>query len=265
MGPTKTASAHNAQLTGQAELLPPAPTVLALQAPKGDPSMMSLLQLAIEKESAIDVIERLTALHERALDRDAEAQFNQAMNAAQNEIKTIIAKSKNEQTGSMFASYDELDEVIRPIYVRHGFSLSFDCGEPSTPKCVRTLCDVAHRGGHTKKYRSPDIPLPTTGPKGNAVMTETHGTGAAMSYGQRYLLIFIFNIPIKKRDTDGNGTLMDENQERDFLLKIREAKSKVELRSAYDEACKAGRELKDAKVLDVFKQAAQKRSQELGA
>ena len=253
----------------QAELLVPPklePKLeIALPPASGEPSMMSLLRLAIEKESAIDVIERLTALHERALARDAEAQFNQSMNAAQSEIKTIIAKSKNEQTNSNFASYDELDEVIRPIYLRHGFSLSFDCGEPTAPKSVRSYCFVSHRGGHTRKYQSPDMPLPTTGPKGNAVMTDTHGTGAAMSYAQRYLLIFIFNIPIKKRDTDGNGTLMDENQETDFLLKIREAKSKAELRQAYDEACKVGRELKDGNVLNVFKQEAQKREKELKA
>lgn len=263
MGPTKTATAHNAQLTGQTELLPPQPKAELAVPTKGDPSMMSLLQLAIEKESAIDVIERLTALHERALARDAEAQFNQAMNAAQAEIQKVNPDKTNEHTKSDYASYAALDAILRPIYLKHGFSLSFDSGECPAANKVRVFCFVSHRGGHTRKYQSPDMPLPTKGPGGQPVMTETHGTGAAMSYAMRYLLKYIFNVAIGADDTDGN--LMDENQERDFLLKIGDAKSKTELRQVYNEACKLGRELKDAKVLDVFKQAAQKRDKELSA
>jgi hypothetical protein len=35
-------------------------------------------------------------------------------------------------------------------------------------------------------------------------MTKTHATGAAMTYGMRYLLKMIFNVAIGDDDTDGN-------------------------------------------------------------
>jgi hypothetical protein len=49
------------------------------------------------------------------------------------------------------------------------------------------------------------MPADGKGAKGNDVMTKTHATGSAMSYGSRYLLKLIFNIAIGQDDDDGNG------------------------------------------------------------
>lgn len=126
-----------------------------------------------------------------------------AMMAAQAEMEPIRADAKNEQTKSRYATYPALDAAARPIYTKHGFALTFDTETSKEPNCVRVVCDVMHIGGHTRRY-GVDMPADGKGAKGGEVMTRTHATGAAISYGQRYLVLMIFNIAVDK-DMDGNG------------------------------------------------------------
>lgn len=151
----------------------------------------------------IDKMERLIAMQERIQARDAELAFNNAMNAAQAEMRPIAANASNPQTRSRYATFDKLDRVLRPIYTAHGFSLSFDEGESPKPEHVRVLCYVAHIGGHTRTYHR-DMPADGKGAKGGDVMTKTHAAGAAGSYGARYLLKGIWNVAVGDEDEDGN-------------------------------------------------------------
>lgn len=164
---------------------------------------MDLLSTALTNNAAIDVIERLAALQEKAVARDAEQEFNDALNAAQGEIPRVAPDLSNPQTSSRYASYKALDKVLRPIYIRHGFSLSFDETDCPKPDHIRVLCYCSHRGGHTRKYQK-DMACDGKGPKGGEVMTKTHAEGAAQSYAMRYLLKGIFNIAVGEDDTDGN-------------------------------------------------------------
>lgn len=166
---------------------------------------------------AVDVekMERLFALQERMIARHAETSFNAAMTAAQSEMGRISADAENPQTRSMYASYGKLDSVLRPVYTRNGFSLSFDEGESPKPDHVRVLCHVAHSLGHSRIYHK-DICADGKGAKGGDVMTKTHASGAAMSYGMRYLLKGIFNVAIGEEDTDGNQPAQQEKAPSDY-------------------------------------------------
>lgn len=150
----------------------------------------------------VDKLERLMAMHERVVTRQAEQEFNEAMNAAQTEMRPIATDASNPQTQSRYATFAALDAELRPIYAKHGFSLSFDTGEAPEPATVRVVCHVSHAAGFTRDHHV-DMPADGKGAKGGDVMTRTHATGAAMTYGQRYLLKMIFNIAVA-RDTDGN-------------------------------------------------------------
>ncbi len=152
----------------------------------------------------IEKMERLWGMHERLKNRAAEEAFNAAMNAAQGEMGRVAADAANPQTHSRYATYGALDRAVRPIYSKNGFALSFDTGEGAPEGYVRVLAYVSHSAGHTRTYRA-DIPADGKGAKGNDVMTKTHASGAAMSYGMRYLLKLIFNIAIGEDDDDGNG------------------------------------------------------------
>lgn len=159
----------------------------------------------------VDKMERLYAMQERALSRHAEQAFNEAMKAAQAEMRAIGADANNSQTKSKYATYAKLDSVLRPIYTKHGFSVSFD--EDDSPKAehIRVLAYVAHEAGFTRTYRK-DMPADGKGAKGGDVMTKTHATGAAASYGMRYLLKGIFNVAVGEDDTDGNTPPPDDDQ-----------------------------------------------------
>lgn len=232
------------------------------------PTTMGLMQIALET-GKVDQLQILQEMHFKELARNAEAEFNIAMNAVQAEITRVVPDAYNQQTRSKWATYAALDKMLRPIYTHNGFSLSFDSGE-SPAETVIASCYVSHRAGHTRKYQSPAVPLPVMGPQGKAVMTTTHGTGAAMSYAKRYLLTFIFNIPVGDEDTDGNapksndaGGEMDKKEAQERYDYFKKCETFQELqdhwRASRDEAKKFG----DQKAVEAFDYAKNQRKEEL--
>ena len=165
--------------------------------------MTGILRAASDPNTDVDKLERLAALYERIGASRAEQAFDAAMSLAQSEMRPIAADANNPQTKSKYASYAALDRELRPIYTKHGFSLGFGTAEGAPPDCVRVRCRVSHRDGH-RNVEHVDMPADGKGAKGGDVMTKTHATGAALTYGQRYLLKLIFNIAVGD-DDDGNG------------------------------------------------------------
>jgi len=169
-------------------------------------ALLSVIErAATNPEVDVDKMERLMAMHERVLARQAETAFNDSMTEAQSEIGRVAADRENKQTRSWYATYAALDRAVRPVYTKYGFSLSFDTGD-AAEGYVRVLCHVAHKSGHSRTYKA-DMPADGKGAKGGDVMTKTHAAGSAMQYGQRYLLKLIFNIAIgvDPDDDDGNA------------------------------------------------------------
>ena len=54
--------------------------------------MMDMLQLAIEKDSTIDIIERLRAMQIEDRTYHAEVAFNEAMHRCQQKIRPVVAR-----------------------------------------------------------------------------------------------------------------------------------------------------------------------------
>lgn len=177
-----------------------------LQPDSQESALMLLIQRAAT-DPGFDVtkMEKLLEMHERVGARQAEAAFNAAMTAAQSEMGPVSADANNPQTKSKYASYAKLDRVLRPIYVKHGFALSFDEGDSPKEQHIRVLCHVSHNAGHSRTYHK-DMPADGKGAKGGDVMTLTHAAGSAMSYGMRYLIKGIFNVAVGEDDNDGNGS-----------------------------------------------------------
>lgn len=167
-------------------------------------SFIQMIERASRDPSVdIEKMERLMAMHERMVNKNAESEFNDALTACQRELGFIAADANNPQTRSKYATYARLDGALRPIYTKHGISISYGTEDSPKPEHVRVIAHVA-RKGYTRIYRA-DMPADGKGAKGGDVMTKTHATGAAMSYGARYLLKGIFNISIGEDDDDGNG------------------------------------------------------------
>jgi hypothetical protein len=159
-----------------------------------------LLERAIEKGIDADQLGKLVALHQDWQDRKASMEYAAAMQACQAEMPSVLRSKQGEN--SKYAPLEEVHSVIKPIYLRHGFSLSFGEIPPTTPGQCNISCDVSHTGGHTVK-RTLEGGLDVAGPKGGATKTPIQGKGSTMSYLRRYLTLMIFNITVENEDRDG--------------------------------------------------------------
>ena len=159
------------------------------------------------KDPTIDVpkLKELLMIRDREREREALTSFAMSMSAAQSEMEPVRRDLYNTQTKSKYASYQKLDAAVRPIYSKHGFALTFNTEPLSTYDFSRVTCLVMHTGGHSMLYQK-DVPIVTTGPKGGDVMTKTHASMSADTYGMRDLLRMIFNIATIDDDGNAAGT-----------------------------------------------------------
>ncbi len=167
--------------------------------------MQAITAAASNPAVDIDKMIRLLEMHAKLNAEVVERAFNAALSAAQSEMRIVVTDKRNSQTMSKYASYEALDRAVRPTYTSHGFSLTFNTGDAPDDKIV-IKCRVAHDDGHSRDY-SITMPADGKGAKGGEVMTRTHATGSAVSYGMRYLLKMIFNIATGDgwSDDDGNA------------------------------------------------------------
>lgn len=167
------------------------------------PELALIERLVLDPNVDVGKLEKLMELQRVAKAEVAEQRFNSALVDAQTDMRPVSADAENPSTRSKYASYAKLDNALRPIYTKVGFSLSFDTGKADQPDYVRVVCYLAHRDGHKRTYHV-DMPADGKGAKGGDVMTKTHAVGAGLSYGQRYLLKGIFNVAVGEYDRDGN-------------------------------------------------------------
>ncbi|HEX3577553.1 MAG TPA: ERF family protein, partial [Thermoanaerobaculia bacterium] len=200
-------TASESPLPPHQELVPaskPSTSSVALAPPQNTGEVMALFaHLAQQPNLNVDTLERLMAMHERLIAQQAVERFAVAMQAAQAEMRPISADATNPQTRSKYASYNKLDLALRRIYTAHGFAVSYDTAKSEKPEHMLVLAYVSHAGGHVRTHQV-EMPNDGKGAKGGDVMTKTHATGAAMTYGMRYLLKMIFNVAVGEDDTDGN-------------------------------------------------------------
>lgn len=190
----------------------------------------------VARDPAIDLsrLEKLMEMHERVVLRNAEVAFNGAMAAAQSEIERVAPDKVNPQTRSKYVSYAAMDGIIRPVYSRLGFALSFGTAESPSQGDIRIVCDVSN-GGHVKRYHI-DMPADGKGARGNEVMTRTHATGSAITYGRRYLLGMIFNVAVGMPDDDGNGAAFKTARARNAdIAKLPEAEREAETERVHEQ------------------------------
>lgn len=176
----------------------------AAVAVRQEPANMLALIARAATDPRVDVakMEALWRLHREIEDREAEREFNRAMNAAQAEIQPVARTAENTQTRSFYAKLEHIDEAIRPIYLRHGFSMSFGTVAPLIAGKIRIECRCAHNAGHSERYGR-EADADTLGPKGTPVKTALHGGASTETFLKKYLICGIFNVVFKDQDDDG--------------------------------------------------------------
>lgn len=203
----------SSQLTAQpSEQLALSPEIpLSVESPVQ--SIGRLLQGVIEKGVTNDnasALEKIVALFERQQARDAEREFVQAFSQLQADMPAIQAsKAVPDRNGNIkfrFATYEEIMDAVRPLLLRHGFTLTFSM-DFREGRIVQS-CTLQHMGGHSRTNNF-SVRI-GSGPPG---ASEAQADGAASTYAKRFALCAALNITIEQ-DTDAQK---DASLEGDYI------------------------------------------------
>lgn len=168
--------------------------------------MAVISRAAADPACDIDKLERLMAMHERMQARDAEAEFNAAMAAMQSDIPSIAERGAivvNGQKRSDYATFEDINDVIKPIMQQHGFAITFKVENVASGLSVTGI--LMHRAGH-RESTAMLLPLDTSGSK-NAVQA----VGSSTSYGKRYVMSALLNLTTRGEDDDGHAAVPTAN------------------------------------------------------
>lgn len=167
-------------------------------------------------------LEKLLDVYERIADRCARQQFNEALAAFQAECPPIEKRRPvfDSRGGLMYnyANLHDVLDVVRPLMVQHGLSVSWTVRPDETTPYV--VCILKHVAGHFEGHAFP------FGADAGA-MTELQKRGSGLSYAKRYTLCEALGIDLDD-DRDGQAPkdaveTIDEKEEqslRDAVLEL---------------------------------------------
>lgn len=138
---------------------------------------------------------------------EAERAFNWDMSLAQAEMEPVVrrlevklekADGTNAGQGYKVADALDIDEMIRPIYTKYGFSVTHNRRARETDGGgFVVMSTLRHRGGHSITAEFP-IALDNGPGRNNA-----KAAGSTDTYGRKYNILGLFNIVRKNEDNDG--------------------------------------------------------------
>lgn len=182
----------------------------------------------IEKASAnpefdADKLEKLLAMYERIMARNAEMAFNSAFALMQEEMPVITERGEIKIHGnvqSRYAKFEDINDTVKPILKKHGFAVTFKTS--SVENGITVTAILMHKEGHRESTEM-TLQADTSGSK-NAVQ----GVGSSVSYAKRYGLLALLNITTRGEDDDGQAggaKVITEEQEATLQALIEEVKA----------------------------------------
>ena len=184
-------------------------------------SPAQLIVQTVQKTGNVTDLKELLAIQKDWEANEARKAFAQSFSIAQQSIEAVIKTRVNTQTKSKYAELGDVIESSKPVYTKEGFSVIFYEGDCPKENHVRIYADVLHCAGHKETYHY-DVPMDGKGLRGNENLTAIHGKASSVSYGRRYLMCMIWNIPTA--DDDGNTQSLPKvteqqlHQIRDLIL-----------------------------------------------
>jgi len=186
---------------------------------------------ARDPNTDVDKMERLFALQERVIERQAKAAFTQAKIEMRPHLPAIDQRGRiiiRDRTNpdkiiqeTAFSRFEDIHAAVEPVLIEYGFDLKFKNGTAPDGK-VRVTTILSHIGGHEEDTYF-DLPHDSSGSK-NAVQA----IGSSTSYAKRYGTIAILNLRVAGEDDDGKkggaNTLTDD-QEATILALIEDVRA----------------------------------------
>lgn len=179
----------------------PSTDLAASQPENGTTSLLNFVALAV-KDKDIDVskLDALLRMQREIVADEARIKFNQAL-ARMTTGKLRVKKNGRvdlgkDKGGYDFATWPDMDDVLRPLMEREGFTLSFNMETKDGGGAV--VCGtLLHTDGHS---RTVSVPLALDAGAGR---NNLQAMGSTLSYGKRYCAEMLFNIVREGADDDG--------------------------------------------------------------
>lgn len=172
------------------------------------PTLLSILQSAVDKGTSVESLEKLVALYERLEDRRASAEFSGALARFQAKCppikKTAEAKEGVSRSGSRFGGYlyaplDEVARTVNPLLAAEGLSYSWNTTFTEDGKRLTVTCVLRHSAGYsiTSTFEAPTDTI-------TQAMSPQQKVANAQTYGRRYSLIAVLGLSTCDPDDDGS-------------------------------------------------------------
>jgi hypothetical protein len=160
-------------------------------------AMVSMFErMASDPNVDVDKLERLMQMRERAVERQAKADFDAAMADMQPELPTIGERGKamvDSKVRYTYAQWEDINTAIKPVLQKHGFALTF---RTDFKNGITVTGVLSHRNGH-REETSIMLPADASGGK-NAVQA----VASSVSYGKRYTGGALLNLTSHGEDDD---------------------------------------------------------------
>lgn len=192
-----------------------------------------LMEIAIQQgDAGVDALERLVALQERVMDRDANNQLMHALAAFQEKCppirKSRDADIKTKSGASYRYTYASLDDIvasIRELLPEFGLSYTWDSGVVDSVLTVR--CIVRHVAGASVEAT---FQCPTDNPSN---ISAAQKVGAALTYARRQSLCQALGLTTTDADVDGadlesKGALITEAQLREIRALVTDSGANID-------------------------------------
>jgi len=180
--------------------------------------MKDVIRGGVTKEN-VEAMTQLVKLYEHMQDRDREAEFAQAFNALQSEMKKVKAMKpvpdRHGVTKYKFAPYEEIMDQVKPLLEKHHFTLSFSSDFKEGR--IYKICTLQHISGHSKETRF-GCNIGSGPPNASAAQAD----GAASTYAKRFALCDALNIIIESdHDANVEGTAISPEKARELRERLK--------------------------------------------
>jgi hypothetical protein len=212
----------------------PAPLVASQASESG--AIISMIERAARDPAVdIDKMERLMAMRDRVLAREAQLAFDTAFAEMQPKLPVIDKKGRiegeskrtGEKLNQAHGRWEDISPAVMPILGAHGFGLRFrqeQVQDTTGQQKTRITAILSHGQGHREEAYF-DLPLDTSGSKNNV-----QAYGSTATYGKRYSATLVLNIVTKGEDDDGKAAgsqPISEAQAEHITKLLQETKSDV--------------------------------------
>ena len=187
-------------------------------------NLIPIIEKAVSSGVDPDNLQKMLDMQLTILATEAKQAYAASMTKCQAELPLIVKNAENKQTNSNYAKHELICKEIKPVYTKHGFSLSFGEAESTKEKHIRTVCKITHELGHSEEDYI-DLPLDDSGLKGTVNKTGVHATGSTFSYARRYLTLMVFDLATY----DDNDAAMANVISNELALKLEEMITKNNL------------------------------------